>query len=96
MRGTSLEDGRPVAGLLGFIGALSESFCEGCNRIRVGADGGLRACLGGREAVPLAELMRAGADDAAVADAIRSALARKAGRHDMGAVPLPSMQGIGG
>jgi cyclic pyranopterin phosphate synthase len=96
MRGTSREGGRIVEGLLGFIGALSEGFCDGCNRIRVGADGSLRACLGGREAVPLGDLLRSGAGDDAVADAIRAAVGRKADRHAMRDGRLPSMLGIGG
>jgi GTP 3',8-cyclase len=96
MRGASLDAGRPVAGLLGFIGALSEGFCDGCNRIRVGADGSLRACLGGREAVPLGDLLRSGADDAAVAAAVQAAVGRKGERHAMGDGLLPPMVGIGG
>ncbi len=60
MRGISTEDGREVHGLLGFIGAISENFCEDCNRVRVSAAGALRACLGGRDEVPLADLLRIG------------------------------------
>lgn len=96
MRGASEDGGRPVAGLLGFIGALSENFCDGCNRMRVGADGSLRPCLGGREAVPLAGLLRGGAGDAEIALAVREALGRKWARHEMGSGALPPMIGIGG
>jgi len=85
-------------GLVGFIGAMTENFCDDCNRARVAADGGFQACLGGHDRAPLAELLRAGADDAALAEAVRGALGRKAPRHRMtepGLVLLP-MRGLGG
>jgi len=97
MRGRD-RDGRE--GLVGFIGAMTENFCADCNRARIAADGGFQACLGGRDRAPLRDLLRAGADDAALADAVRGALARKAPRHHMddggpGLVLLP-MRAIGG
>ncbi len=95
MRGTSLQ-GERSSGLVGFIGALTENFCSDCNRVRVGADGALRACLGGREEAPLGDLIRAGASDAALADCILQALSRKGDRHEMGASPLLPMVGLGG
>ncbi len=87
-------------GLVGLIGAMSENFCEDCNRARVTADGGFQACLGGQDRVPLRELMRAGESDEAMAEAVRGGLGRKAPRHQMdeagaGLVLLP-MRGIGG
>ena len=98
MRGTSLVDGRPVSGLVGFIGAMTENFCDSCNRVRVGADGSLRACLGGRDRVGLKELMRGGAGDAEIAGAIRAALLGKGARHEMAGTPeaLLPMIGTGG
>jgi cyclic pyranopterin phosphate synthase len=94
MRGTS----GALAGLVGFIGAMTEPFCERCNRVRLAADGSLRACLGGRDRAPLAALLRAGATDEALAEAIRAALLGKAERHAMGddADGLPPMIGTGG
>jgi cyclic pyranopterin phosphate synthase len=91
---------RGPGGLVGFIGAITENFCEGCNRARVTADGGFQACLGGSERVSLRDLIRAGASDDELGDAVRGALGRKAPRHHMdeaGArlVTLP-MMGIGG
>lgn len=83
MRGEHGEGAERREGLLGFIGAMTECFCEDCNRVRVGADGALRACLGGRDRVELLPLLRAGADDAAIAERIREALLRKGARHDM-------------
>ena len=92
------RDGRE--GLVGLIGAMTENFCETCNRARIAADGGFQACLGGENRVPLRELIRAGADDATLERGVRGALARKAPHHEMNAadarlVLLP-MRGIGG
>ncbi len=98
MRGSSVVEGERLSGLVGFIGAMTESFCEGCNRVRVGADGSLRACLGGREQLPLAALMAAGATDAELAARIRDALLAKRDRHHMDeeAARLLPMIGTGG
>ena len=91
---------RGPGGLVGFIGAMTENFCEGCNRARVTADGGFQACLGGSERVSLRDLVRSGASDGELEAAVRGALGRKEPRHHMdepGArlVTLP-MMGIGG
>ena len=83
MRGEWGEGAGRREGLLGFIGAMTENFCDDCNRVRVGADGALRACLGGRDRLELLPLLRGGADDAAIAASIRKALLRKGARHDM-------------
>ncbi|HSN91649.1 MAG TPA: GTP 3',8-cyclase MoaA [Anaeromyxobacteraceae bacterium] len=98
MRGESLDGGRPVRGLVGFIGAMTEGFCDGCNRVRVGADGSLRACLGGRDRAPLAALLRSGASDADVSARIREVLLAKGPRHQMAERPsgLLPMIGSGG
>ena len=85
MRGESGEGAERLEGLLGFIGAMTESFCEDCNRVRIAADGALRACLGGRDRLELLPLLRDGVDDASVAALIREALLRKGAQHDMAA-----------
>jgi GTP 3',8-cyclase len=91
-------DGRE--GLVGFIGAMTENFCEGCNRARVAADGGFQACLGGEGRADLRLLLRAGASDADLEVAVRGALHHKAPRHRMEdaghGLVLLSMRGIGG
>jgi cyclic pyranopterin phosphate synthase len=98
MRGVSRAGGAEVSGLVGFIGALSEGFCDGCNRVRIGADGSLRACLGGRDQVPLGGLLRGSAGDDEIAARIRQALLAKGERHDMaaGGRGLLPMIGTGG
>jgi cyclic pyranopterin phosphate synthase len=96
MRGESLDGGRAVAGLVGFIGALTEGFCGSCNRVRLGPGGALRACLGGRDEAPLAPLLRGGADDVAIAAQIVEALRGKEARHEMARGGLLPMVRIGG
>ena len=96
MRGSGDDGGRPVRGLVGFIGALSENFCGDCNRVRVAADGALRACLGGREEAALGDLLRSGASLDELAARIRDALSRKGERHDLERAKLPPMIGVGG
>ena len=98
MRG---RDGAGEERHVGFIGAMTENFCDRCNRARVGADGGFQACLGGEAKVPLGALLRAGVADEEIEGRIRGALARKAPRHRMeeaasGLVQLLPMMGIGG
>ena len=95
------RDGGGTVRHVGFIGAMTENFCERCNRARVAADGGFQVCLGGDNQVPLGAQLRAGATDEALEVSIRQALARKAPRHHMeeasaGLVQLLPMMGIGG
>jgi GTP 3',8-cyclase len=47
-------------GKVGFISALSESFCQGCNRLRLTADGNLRPCLLNNVEIPLLPALRKG------------------------------------
>jgi len=49
-------------GQLGFISSVSEPFCEGCNRLRLTADGKLRLCLLRDDEVDLLTPLRVGAD----------------------------------
>lgn len=54
-----LQDAR---GRLGFISSVTEPFCEGCDRLRLTADGKLRLCLLRDDEVDLLTPLRAGAD----------------------------------
>lgn len=86
------------AGEVGFIGAMTENFCDRCNRVRITARGELRACLGGRDQVPLIGLLRGGATDLELARAVRRALGAKWDRHrfDEGGARLLPMMAVGG
>jgi cyclic pyranopterin phosphate synthase len=98
MRGRSSSPDGERAGLVGFIAAMTENFCASCNRIRIAADGSLRSCLGGRDRLPLRDLLLAGATDDELEARILAELRRKGERHQMaqGGCSLPSMVGTGG
>jgi len=67
---------------IGFITPISQHFCATCNRVRLSADGTLYLCLGQDDKLELRPLLRAGASDAALEQAIVSAIARKPERHE--------------
>jgi len=71
-----------TGGRLGFITPLSHNFCESCNRVRLTCTGTLHTCLGREDATDLRALIRSGADDDALAAAIRSAVWAKPQGHD--------------
>lgn len=87
-------------GEIGFISAMSHHFCERCNRLRLTADGRLRACLLSDRYVPLKKMLRKGASDDELAQFFRIAVRQKASRHQLCADGLTrvndQMQGIGG
>jgi cyclic pyranopterin phosphate synthase len=66
---------------VGFITAVSNEFCESCNRLRITARGEVRACLASRRALSLRDLMRSGASDRELAWAVHQALGTKLAGH---------------
>lgn len=70
-----------TGGRLGLITPLTNNFCEGCNRIRVTATGQLFACLGGTEQVDLRAAIRSADPDAALSEALDTAMRIKPARH---------------
>lgn len=70
-----------MRGRIGFISSMSDDFCGGCNRIRVGADGSFKTCLFGRPQTSLRDLMRSGASDSELLQAIQGDLNAKPARH---------------
>jgi cyclic pyranopterin phosphate synthase len=67
---------------IGFITPMTHNFCESCNRVRLTCTGTLYMCLGQDDSAEFRPLLRAGASDAALEDAIRAAIARKPKGHD--------------
>jgi len=66
---------RNGVGEVGFIMPMSDRFCEGCNRLRLTSNGGLRSCLPANDQLNLRDLIRnAGTDDDIRAVFLRSAL----------------------
>ncbi|MGD9559297.1 MAG: GTP 3',8-cyclase MoaA [Oscillospiraceae bacterium] len=68
-------------GRLGIIHAMSHNFCAGCNRLRLTAAGNLKLCLFYDSGLALKPLLRGGATDAQLAEAIQAAVLDKPLRH---------------
>lgn len=86
-------------GTLGFIGAVTECFCAGCNRFRLTADGKLRPCLLDDDEIDIKEPLRRGASIEELAQVIQSAAASKQAQHHLSEGDVPtgrSMRQIGG
>jgi cyclic pyranopterin phosphate synthase len=79
-----------AAGTVGVITPMSHNFCDGCNRLRLTADGHLRPCLFGDLQADLRPPLRAGDS---LEPIIRDTLRIKPERHDL---VLGSDSGSGG
>ena len=71
-----------TGGRLGFITPLSHNFCEACNRVRLTCTGTLHTCLGQEDAADLRAVIRGGATDEGLVEAIRGAVDAKPKGHD--------------
>ncbi|HHH43913.1 MAG TPA: GTP 3',8-cyclase MoaA [Gammaproteobacteria bacterium] len=72
---------------IGFITPISQHFCETCNRVRLSVDGTIYLCLGQDDKLELRPLLRAGATDRDIEQAILAAIARKPERHEFSDKP---------
>jgi cyclic pyranopterin phosphate synthase len=72
-----------AAGAIGVISPLSHDYCQTCNRVRLSADGQLRLCLFGDNAIDLRTPLRAGASEADLAAMFRGAMYIKPERHHL-------------
>lgn len=85
---------------VGIISPMTDDgFCSACNRARLTAKGGLRACLADDREVSLLEPLRRGACDDELVDLVRAAVTGKREAHGMrsdAGIPLAGMTGIGG
>jgi cyclic pyranopterin phosphate synthase len=90
-------DGR---GQFGVIGTVTEPFCGSCDRVRLTADGQLRACLFATDETDLRSILRSGGSDEDLAAAISRTVAGKWAGHGITEVtftrPARSMSQIGG
>ena len=87
-----LEDGREstsrnvrILGALGTVGVInpiSHKFCEGCNRLRLTANGRLVPCLSDNYEYDLLTPLRSGCTDAEIVMHVRDALAHKPEQSD--------------
>lgn len=68
-------------GEIGFISAMSDHFCNRCNRLRLTARGALRPCLLSDREIDVKALLRGNASDEAVAELLKSAAVQKGAEH---------------
>ena len=81
-------------GDVGFIAAVHGKFCAGCNRVRLTSQGFLRPCLASEQGADLRALLRGGATDAALLQAIRAAIFEKPREHHFGDTSMPATRGM--
>ena len=93
----TVDDGPATVGV---IASVTAPFCGACDRVRLTADGQLRACLFAQSETDLRTLLREGADDAVLGQAFRDCLAGKRAGHDIDdptfLQPVRPMSAIGG
>lgn len=89
-----------AAGTLGFISAVTEHFCTGCNRLRLTSDGQLLPCLMSNRAIDLRTPLRAGADNGELRAIFEKAILAKPMGHHLAEHRLPEcvlpMSAVGG
>lgn len=68
-------------GKIGFISAVSHKFCDKCNRVRITADGHLKACLQFEAGVDLMPCLRGGGTDAQLEELMLKGIAAKPQSH---------------
>ncbi|HEV8062511.1 MAG TPA: GTP 3',8-cyclase MoaA [Gemmataceae bacterium] len=87
-------------GTVGIIASISRPFCLSCNRVRLTADGKLRNCLFALEEVDVKTMLRNGAPDESIAQALRQNVTDKWEGHEINTSrfikPLRTMHAIGG
>jgi len=87
-------------GGIGVIPSVSDAFCKVCNRIRLTAEGHLRTCLFSIQEHDLKALLRGGASDEQIREAVVAAVWQKEEGHKIGQAdfvrPSKTMSQIGG
>jgi len=68
-------------GEIGVISSVTQAFCATCTRARLSTDGQVFTCLFAQRGYDLKSLLRGGADDAAIAEAITGIWQRRADRY---------------
>jgi len=70
-------------GRIGFISAISEHFCDRCNRLRLTPEGLLRPCLFSELSIDLRTPLRAGASDSELRELMHRAVCGKPEKHSI-------------
>ncbi len=90
LRPLPLRDGKSAAdrfvfddgkGEIGFISSVSQPFCADCNRVRITSEGKFRTCLFSHVETDIRALLRGGATDGEIADALTNAVWHKEEGH---------------
>ena len=68
-------------GEIGVISSVTQAFCATCTRARLSTDGALYTCLFARQGFDLKSLLRAGATESQLADAIAAVWQRRGDRY---------------
>ena len=83
------KDGGPASyirlkngkGKIGFISAISNCFCEDCNRIRLTSEGFLKQCLHFNYGIDLKKILRNGASEEEILNVIKNNIYNKPEKH---------------
>ena len=93
----------PELGEIGVISSVTQAFCRDCNRARLSTEGKLYLCLFASKGYDLRELLRSGANDAAISSAIGQVWGGRSDRYSElrsttpgGNTPRVEMSYIGG
>ena len=81
-------------GDIGFIAAVHGKFCASCNRVRLTSQGFLRPCLASETGCDLRTLLRGGATDEELLQAIRETIWSKPREHHFGDNSMPATRGM--
>lgn len=68
-------------GSVSFVTSMTDTFCGGCNRTRIMADGNYKVCLFGTNEISLRDVMRDGATDDDIINIISHAVKNKKKAH---------------
>ncbi|MCL4394471.1 MAG: GTP 3',8-cyclase MoaA [Chloroflexi bacterium] len=79
-------------GTVGFISSVSDPFCQGCDRLRLTADGKIRPCLLRDEMIDLLTPLRSGASDDDLLAILRSSIYLKPWGHGLAQDAVPRRQ----
>jgi cyclic pyranopterin phosphate synthase len=95
------ETYRLNGGSVGFIGSLTEPFCDNCDRVRLGIDGRLQLCLFKDEMLELSPLLRGGSSDTEIEEYLMRGVKLKPAGHgfswdDPRNMSRPKIRTIGG
>ena len=90
-----------LRGQIGIIASYSREFCPSCNKLRITPQGMLKTCLYDQGALDLRQMLRGGAADREIAQAVQQCVRNRywdghAAEAGMAGAPKHSMAAIGG